>query len=242
VLELDAATVSASHQLGVHLRSFVAEAASVGEFLPSGISRVLTDVAALIDSFSAGPAMVDTIDDVLASLAAFAGMWNESTVRGPAWRFGDIGLRVERGLAVLELTSVLATADGGDAANVASLEVLLAANESLVAYRRQHRSDVALAPTLELLLRDSDNPRGLLPSMERVAEHVADVGWYDGTATIRRLIDLVTEVSIDELASAEHLAMIAAELSAFADGVVGRWFATPVKPMLMHAGRAAGMG
>ena len=232
--------MSASLQIGAQLRSFVAEAASVGEFLPSGISRVLTDVAGLIDSFSAGPATVDTIDDVLASLAAFAGMWNESTVRGPAWRFGDIGLRVQRGLAVLELTSALAVSDGGDTANVASLEVLLAANESLVAYRRQHRSDVALAPTLELLLRDSDNPRGLLTSMETVAEHVADVGWYEGTAMIRRLVGLVTEVSIDELASADHLATVASALGAFAGEVVDRWFATPVKPMLMQSGRAAG--
>ncbi len=183
---------------------------------------------------------MDTIDDVLASLAAFAGMWNESTVRGPAWRFGEIGLRVERGLAVLELTSALAAAYGIDTANVASLEVLLAANESLVAYRRQHRSDVALAPTLELLLRDSDNPRGLLTSMERVAEHVADVGWYEGTAMIRRLIDLVTHASVDELASADQLATVAGALRAFADEVVDRWFATPVKPMLMQAGRAAG--
>jgi uncharacterized alpha-E superfamily protein len=200
---------------------------------------VLTDVAALTESFPAGPATADSIDDVLASLAAFAGMWNESTVRGPAWRFGDVGLRVERGLAVLELTSTLAVEDGADAANVASLEVLLAANESLVAYRRQHRSDVALAPTLELLLRDSDNPRGLLTSMERVAEHVADVGWYEGTAMIRRLVGLVTEVSIEELASADRLATIHAALLAFADEVVDRWFATPVKPMLMQSGRAA---
>ncbi len=239
VLELDAAMVSASHQLGAKLRSFVAEAASVGEFLPSGISRVLTDVAALTESFSAGPATVDTIDDVLASLAAFAGMWNESTVRGPAWRFGDIGLRVERGLVVLELASALAVADGVDTANVASLEVLLAANESLVAYRRQHRSDVALAPTLELLLRDSDNPRGLLNSMERVAEHVADVGWYEGTALVRRVTGLLTEVSVDELACADHLATVSAAIMTFADEVVDRWFATPVKPMLMQAGRAA---
>ena len=116
VLELDAAMVSASHQLGAQLRSFVAEAASVGEFLPSGISRVLTDVAALIESFSAGPATVDTIDDVLASLAAFAGMWNESTVRGPAWRFGDIGLRVERGAGRARARdgAALAVADGVD--------------------------------------------------------------------------------------------------------------------------------
>ena len=130
---------------------------------------MLTDVAGLIDAFIAGPATVDVIDDGLASLAAFAGMWNESTVRGPAWRFGDIGVRVERALVVLGLTTALAVADdtgtetwnSSDGVNVAQFEVLLAANESLVAYRRQHRSDVALAPALELLLRDRDNPRGL---------------------------------------------------------------------------------
>ena len=61
-------------------------------------------------------------------------------------------------------------------------------NESLVAYRRQHRSDVALAPALELLLRDRDNPRGYVTCMERVAEHVADVGWYEGTAAVGQLV------------------------------------------------------
>ena len=244
LLELDAATVGATRQLGVRLRSFVAEAASVGEFLPGSTSRVLTDVASRLETFTDGRAPVDAIDDVLASLAAFAGMWNESTVRGPAWRFGDIGVRLERALVVLALIGSLvgeseSPRDGSDTAGVAALEVLLASNESLIAYRRQHRSDVALAPALELLLRDRDNPRGYLTCMDRVAEHVADVGWYDGTATVSRLSSLVADASDDDLASPDHLATVVSAITAFADEVVDRWFATPVKPMLMHAGRAA---
>jgi uncharacterized circularly permuted ATP-grasp superfamily protein/uncharacterized alpha-E superfamily protein len=249
VLELEAATVAASQQLVPRLRSFVAEAASVGEFLPSGTSRVLTNVAALTESFSAGPATAEAIDDVLAAFAAFAGMWNESTVRGPAWRFGDIGVRVERALVVLALVSSLAT-DNGDsadtdeanrsgAADVAALEVLLAANESLVAYRRQHRSDVAVAPALELLLRDRDNPRGFVTCLDRVAEHVADLDWGDGAEVVGRLVGLVEAAPADELASPAHLGSVAAAVTAFAADIVDTWFATPVKPMLMRAGRAA---
>jgi uncharacterized circularly permuted ATP-grasp superfamily protein len=249
VLELEAATVAAAQQLVPRMRSFVAEAASVGEFLPSGTSRVLTNVAALTESLSAGPATAEAIDDVLAAFAAFAGMWNESTVRGPAWRFGDIGVRVERALVVLALVSSLAT-DNGDpadtdeanrsgAADVAALEVLLAANESLVAYRRQHRSDVAVAPALELLLRDRDNPRGFVTCLDRVAEHVADLHWDDGAETVGRLVGLVEAAPADELASPAHLGSVAAAVTAFAADIVDTWFATPVKPMLMRAGRAA---
>jgi uncharacterized circularly permuted ATP-grasp superfamily protein/uncharacterized alpha-E superfamily protein len=248
VLELDAATVGATRQLGARLRRFVAEAASVGEFLPGSSSRVLTDVASRFESFADGRAPLDAIDEVMASLAAFAGMWNESTVRGPAWRFGDIGVRLERALVVLALTGSLVGApatspgEGSETAGIAALEVLLASNESLVAYRRQHRSDVALAPALELLLRDRDNPRGYVTCMERVAEHVADVGWYDGTASVSRLGRLVTDASADDLASPDYLMMVAAAVTAFAHDVVDRWFATPVKPMLMQAGRAAAQG
>ncbi len=206
---------------------------------------MLTDIAARFESFADGRAPVDAIDEVLATLAAFAGMWNESTVRGPAWRFGDIGVRLERALVVLAVTGALVEAsatppaDGSETTDIAALEVLLASNESLVAYRRQHRSDVALGPALELLLRDRDNPRGYVTCMERVAEHVADVGWYDGTASVSRLVGRVTEASTDDLASSEYLTMVAAAVHAFADEIVDRWFATPVKPMLMQAGRAA---
>ena len=135
------------------------------------------------------------LDDVLASLAAFAGMWNEIDGARPG-----MALRRHRPPRSSGRSSFSASTgslvgdaehdgDGARAADVGRrLEVLLAANESLVAYRRQHRSDVALGPALELLLRDRDNPRGLRDVIERLAEHVADVGWYEGTAAVSRLV------------------------------------------------------
>jgi uncharacterized circularly permuted ATP-grasp superfamily protein/uncharacterized alpha-E superfamily protein len=244
VFGLEAASVAATQQLGARLRSFVADAASVGEFLPGGTGRVFTGLAALFESFAGGRAAVDLIDDVLAALAEFAGMWSESTVRGPAWRFGDIGMRLERTLVVLGLGSSLIAdaaraADAADTADVAALEVLLAANESLVAYRRQYRSDVALGPALELLLRDGDNPRGFVACIQRVAEHVADVGWARGEDAARALAAMITGAAAGDLASQAYLGTVASAVAAFADEVVETWFATPVKPMLMRAGRAA---
>jgi hypothetical protein len=45
--------------------------------------------------------------------------------------------------------------------------------------------------------------------------------------------------AVDELASPARFADVAAAVAAFADEVDKTWFATPVKPMLMRAGRAA---
>ena len=243
VHELEVVSAAATQQLGERLRAFVADGASVGEFLPGGTARVLADVAALFESFAGGRASIDAVDDVLAALAAFAGMWNESTVRGPAWRFGDIGVRLERALVVLGLAASLIgdddTATSNETAGVAALEVLLAANESLVAYRRQFRSDLALAPALELLLRDGDNPRGFVACMQRTAEHVADVGWPRGDRVVGDLVARVTQAPVDELASAAYLGTVSSATAAFAGDVVETWFATPVKPMLMRATRAA---
>lgn len=241
---LDRELVIASKALVERLRTFIADAATVGEFLPSSTSRILNTLAGLMDSFGEGRAPIDAIDDVLAALSAFAGLWSESTVRGPAWRFGDIGIRVERALVVLGLVSACIDRDAPrspllDIVDVASLEVLLAANESLVAYRRQYRSDVDVLPTIELLLRDRDNPRGYLASMDRLAEHVADVGWPEGEAKVALLTEMVSSMTVADLAGddplVDRIVVTRDAVQGFAEQVVATWFATPVKPMLVRA-------
>lgn len=252
--ELDAELAATIAALATRLRAFVAETATVGEFLASNTARILNRIVQLLDSFD-DAAPIDAIDDVLAALAAYMGMWNESTVRGPAWRFGDIGIRLERALIVLELVSVFIDPAGGDdvaetgpsivdvvATN--SLESLLAANECLIAYRRQYRSDVEVAPTLELLLRDRDNPRAFVSCLDRVAEHVADVDWPEGAARVALLTDMVAAVPAESFATADPIVdrVRAAHdaVAAFAGEVVDTWFATPVKPVIVRAGRAGG--
>lgn len=242
---LDAETLAATRALAERLRVFVAEVATVGEFLPASAAGVLTALAGIVDEFAEGRAAAGSVDDVLSALSAFSGLWNESTVRGPAWRLGDVGIRIERALVVLGLVSSLVDVarrdEPVDALTGAVLEVLLSANESLVAYRRQYRSDIALAPALDLLLHDRDNPRGYVACVDRLADDVADITWADGSAAVAQLEalaillpeDLAAEDDFDRVDEA------ATAVRTFASLVVDRWFATPVKPMLMRSGRAA---
>jgi hypothetical protein len=74
---------------------------------------------------------------------------------------------------------------------------------------------------------------------ERTAEHVADLGWQRGGEAVSELVAMVARPTADELASPGFLDAVGAAIREFAAEVVATWFATPVKPMLMRAGRAA---
>ncbi len=234
--DLRACATATAAQLG----SLLEEALSVREYLSATTGRVLGRLAAVrADLRSADPA-VDDLDTVLVDLAALAGLAMESTVRGPAWRFADIGRRLERALAVLG--SVEATLG----LHVESLtfqplaETVLQANESLVAYRRRYRSDVDLDAVLDLLVRDDTNPRSLAFQLDRLREHVAALAWSHG-------VDLVQKASLAALATIDHAVAggrrlsvdglvlgVRAALLDLGDAIVARWFADPVNPMLVR--------
>ena len=96
-----------------------------------------------------------------------------------------------------------------------------------------YRSDVELAPALELLLRDRDNPGGASRASSALAEHVADVDWTTGTTAVSELVAMVDATStVDELASGAcvpRASSVAGDVGARspADGRRRRWFATP---------------
>lgn len=222
---------SAATALGEQLDVLVAEAASVAEYLSGTTNRVLRRLAELRPTFAAGRFPIDALDETLHELAALAGLWAESTVRGPGWRFGELGRRLERADVVVGLVEALTGApehepadpgaDGSiDLVDRSALEVLLACNESLVAYRRRHRSDVEPAPALELLLDDTDNPRSSAACLAHVAEHVAALEWPEGLAAAAAL--------------REHPRPARAGLATLGDLIVDEWFATPVDPVMVR--------
>ncbi|MBA3288931.1 MAG: alpha-E domain-containing protein [Acidimicrobiia bacterium] len=204
--------------------------------------RGLADVGG---TFADGRAPIDALDDTIADLAALAGLWAESTVHGPAWRFGEIGRRVERALVVLGLVDAclrppdrrperagapVPASHAADIVEASAMEVLLAANESLVAYRRRHRSDIELDAAVGLLLRDADNPRSYAASVAHLAEHVRVVGWDEGTAAVDALRTLLDgDDPLADLVTAHEAVCAVAQLT------IDTWFATPVNPILVHA-------
>lgn len=245
ILALDRALAEATTVVAERIGALVAEAASVGEYLSGATTRVLRGLADVGGTFADGRAPIDALDDTIADLAALAGLWAESTVHGPAWRFGEIGRRVERALVVLGLVDACLRAPdrrperagapvpashAADIVEASAMEVLLAANESLVAYRRRHRSDIELDAAVGLLLRDADNPRSYAASVAHLAEHVRVVGWDEGTAAVDALRTLLDgDDPLADLVTAHEAVCAVAQLT------IDTWFATPVNPILVHA-------
>jgi uncharacterized circularly permuted ATP-grasp superfamily protein/uncharacterized alpha-E superfamily protein len=165
--------------------------ATVREYLSTTTLRVFAalDVERL-ELVAGGGAIppADSVDHILVSLAAFAGLTQESVVRGPGWQFLDLGRRWERAyLLAAGLDAVL----GGlpDASLVGPLgEVALATNESLIAYRRRYRTDIDPVPLFELLIADPANPRSLRFQLNRLKADLADLPEHDG---LGRCLDLV---------------------------------------------------
>ena len=73
--------------------------------------------------------------------------------------------------------------------------------------------------------------------IDRLAEHVADVEWTEGSAQVERLgaLAALAGVATTPAEALAHIEALQGELDAFAGAIVDRWFATPVRPILVRA-------
>jgi uncharacterized circularly permuted ATP-grasp superfamily protein/uncharacterized alpha-E superfamily protein len=262
-----AALDALAHQLG----SFLAEASSVREFFSVTAGRMLARLAesrahlgALLSDQDAGPrrsgstvdvARIDgrQLEVILVDLASLVGLWNESVLHGPAWRFGEVGRRLERAFGVIDgiRGACGLLGDGAPPVWAATgpddlrldyhrqrvVEIVLAANESLVAYRRRHRSDVEFALALQLVVADEHNPRAARAALRSVRHQADRLGWGLGVEIADEVLAVLAGASFDTLADAEAiLASVYQGCDRLARDVVGSYLAAPVDPRIMGRG------
>jgi uncharacterized circularly permuted ATP-grasp superfamily protein/uncharacterized alpha-E superfamily protein len=113
------------------------------------------------------------LDQLVLSLAAFGGLAMESMTRGQAWRFLDMGRRLERALHTLILLRRTLVAVSGSEGPL--LEALLEIADTSMTYRRRYRSSLHTAPVLDLLLADETNPRSLAFQLVALSDHVENL-------------------------------------------------------------------
>jgi len=239
--ELAAALGSRPGGAADSLSYLVSGAGGVREYLSQTTWRVIAalqrDRLAAVDAVASRDqlSIVEGLDRIVLGLAAFAGLSNESVVRGWSWRFLDLGRRLERSLLLLGLMESTLLTELPPEAAAPVYEVVLAACESLVVYRRQYRSDLRLEPMLQLLVGDETNPRSLGFQLERIGTHLFAlpggsaervrglVGAARSGAHADRPLDLVLEVR--------------GALLPLVDAIRDAWF-TPVEPpQRLRAGR-----
>ena len=131
-------------------------------------SRIINHLEDLTDRPSQDP--LEFIDATLFALNAFSGLAMESMTRSLGWRFLDMGRRIERAIHQTKVISITLPLVCNDSKKI--LEALLEVSDSTMTYRSRYRSAFQLAPVLDLLLADENNPKSLAFQFSQLADHV----------------------------------------------------------------------
>ncbi len=237
--------------LAKQLGSVLAEVSSVREFFSTSAGRAFARLAssrAAIQRLQQDNAVVRAaqidrglLDSILNDLSSVIGLWNESVVRGPAWHFGEIGRRLERVFGVIDgVRGALALStiepktvrEEYDAQRL--IEIVLATNESLVAYRRRYRSDVEFALAMDLVVSDERNPRAAMSALRSVVTEARALEWDEGVAIAEELVALLQAEQYDTVAGTmATLGELWKGADRLARGIVTAYLASPLDPRVM---------
>ena len=112
---------------------------------------------------------VGIMNQTLMGLAAFHGLARENMTRAQAWRFLDMGLRIERALYLCTLLD--ATLHSPDAENPSLLEAVLEVVDSSITFRSRYNLLPTVPAVFDLVLLDDKNPRSILFQIKQLVKH-----------------------------------------------------------------------
>ncbi|HEX5220186.1 MAG TPA: circularly permuted type 2 ATP-grasp protein [Verrucomicrobiae bacterium] len=128
--------------------------------------RLATPTARMV--MLAGDA-VAILSQTLMGLAAFHGLARENMTRAQAWRFIDMGLRLER--AIYLCTLLDATLRRPESENPSVLEAILEVVDSSITFRSRYNLLATVPAVFDLVLLDDKNPRSVLFQLDQLAKH-----------------------------------------------------------------------
>ena len=134
--------------------------------------RAINDLFKLIAApLTAGPtesAIAERVEAALRIIAALSGLAQENMTQLAGWRFLELGRRIERALLTCRLTRCFAQPGAPDG----ELDVLLELADSQISYRQRYVMIAALAPVIDLVMLDPNNPRSVVFQLERIEAHL----------------------------------------------------------------------
>lgn len=158
--------------------------------------------------------------------SALAGLISDNMVRSAAWRFIEIGQRLERAQATCRMASRLGTAqDGGEA-----LGVLLDLCDSHIVYRSRYLTGPIGDPVRDLVLLDPDNPRALKFQVAELAAHLSalpslrDDNIPEPPLRAARALLGELEAALAPDMTWQRLQAVEAQLFALSDAISARYF------------------
>jgi len=201
-----------------------------------GVSRdrLSADMLRLLDApHPATPGLLDRAGALQRRYAALAGLSGEHMVRTAAWRFMDLGRRIERGIAIVRAARLFGMAG----ASADDLSTLLDLGDGQISYRQRYPTGMARVPALDLVMLDPGNPRGLAFQAGRIAEHLqalpvlADDGMAEPQQARARALEATIATAAAPTLDADALGQIERDLAALSEAVARRYFLQGAEPL-----------
>lgn len=115
-------------------------------------------------------ALVDRLDLLIVTLASVMGLIDSGMIRGPAWRFLDLGRRIERAhTSAAYLLSLLRQPTLHDPT---VLKMIIEVFDCQMTYRARYRDELQQNAVFDLCVTDSTNPRSIESQLTTIAVHI----------------------------------------------------------------------
>jgi uncharacterized alpha-E superfamily protein len=173
--------------------------------------RAINDLATMIAApLAIGPsesAIAERVEAALRIVAALSGLAQENMTQLAGWRFLELGRRIERALLTCRLVRCFAHAGGPDG----GLDVLLELADSQISYRQRYVMVAALAPVIDLVLLDPNNPRSVMFQLDRIETHLGALPKQNSTKRLS---------PVQQIAAAIATRVRTADATAVDDGLI----------------------
>jgi uncharacterized alpha-E superfamily protein len=136
-------------------------------------------------------AMIERVEAALRIISSLSGLAQENMTQLAGWRFLELGRRIERALLTCRLVRCFAytgAPDGG-------LDVLLELADSQISYRQRYVMVAALAPVIDLVMLDPNNPRSAVFQLDRIETHLGALPRRNATGRLSPAQQIVASIA-----------------------------------------------
>ena len=167
--------------------------------------RILLEIHNSVSDFQIEPGeptagLAELLDALVTRFAGFVGLAADSMTRGQAWRFLDLGRRIERTAFTARLLRDTLVEPGADSA---LMEAVLEIGDSNLTYRRRYFTHLEIHAVVDLLLADETNPRAVAFQLAAVDQHLAtlprDTADPSRNQDLRLVLKLRTSIQLCDL-------------------------------------------
>ena len=157
--------------------------------------QAINDLATMIATpLQMGPSesvIAERVEAALRIISSLSGLAQENMTQLAGWRFLELGRRIERALLTCRLVRAFAEKNAPDG----GLDLLLELADSQISYRQRYVMIAALAPVIDLVMLDPNNPRSVIFQLDRIETHLGALPRKNSTGRLSPVQQIAASIA-----------------------------------------------